>query len=101
MGREIERKFLVAGDDWRGLGTGELYRQAYLCTDVARVVRIRRVGDRAWISVKGQLTHATRREFEYDIDVDDADEMLEHLCMQPVIEKTRTKIGIDKHIFEV
>lgn len=101
MGREIERKFLVTGDGWRDLGQGELYRQAYLCTDVARVVRIRRVGDRAWVSIKGKVTNVTRREFEYRIPAEEADEMLEQLCMQPVIEKTRTVIRIGKHAFEV
>ncbi len=101
MGREIERKFLVAGDGWRGLGTGELYRQAYLCTDLARVVRIRRAGDRAWVSIKGKITDVTRREFEYPIPPEDADEMIEQLCLQPVIEKTRTVIPIGDHTFEV
>ncbi len=101
MGREIERKFLVAGDGWRGLGTSELYRQAYLSTDPARVVRIRRVGKRAWVSIKGKITDATRREFEYLIPPEDADEMLEHLCLQPAIEKTRTVIPIGNHTFEV
>ena len=28
--REIERKFLVVGDEWRKLATGDHFRQGYL-----------------------------------------------------------------------
>ena len=88
MAEEIERKFLVDGDEWRALGRGESFRQGYLSTVKERTVRIRAAGDRAWITVKGLTVGASRSEFEYPIPLSDAEQMLE-LCEQPIIEKTR------------
>ena len=88
MAEEIERKFLVEGDEWRALGVGEVFRQGYLSTVKERTVRIRAVGEHAWITIKGLTVGATRSEFEYPIPLPDAEEMLA-LCEQPIIEKTR------------
>jgi CYTH domain-containing protein len=88
VAEEIERKFLVEGDEWRALGSGEVFRQGYLSTVKERTVRIRTVGEGAWITVKGLTVGATRSEFEYPIPLSDAEQMLE-LCEQPIIEKTR------------
>lgn len=88
MAEEIERKFLVDGDEWRTLGRAEVFRQGYLSTVKERTVRIRAVGDQAWITVKGLTVGASRSEFEYPIPLSDAEQMLE-LCEQPIIEKTR------------
>ena len=91
MGKEIERKYLVRGDAWKALGTGTLYRQGYLNSQKERVVRARTMGERAALTIKGITVGATRLEFEYDIPLDDAQQLLE-LCEQPLIEKTRTKV---------
>jgi len=88
VAEEIERKFLVDGDEWRTLGRAEVFRQGYLSTVKERTVRIRAVGDQAWITVKGLTVGASRAEFEYPIPLSDAEQMLE-LCEQPIIEKTR------------
>ena len=88
MAVEIERKYLVEGDEWRRLARGEVFRQGYLSTVKERTVRIRTVGAQAWITIKGLTVEATRSEFEYAIPLSDAQEMLE-LCEQPIIEKTR------------
>ena len=45
MGKEIERKFLVKGDEWRKLAAGVHYRQGYLNSAKERTVRIRTVGE--------------------------------------------------------
>ncbi len=89
MATEIERKYLVVGDAWRSLGSGTTYRQGYLSTVKERTVRVRVVGERATLTIKGLTVGATRTEFEYDIPVDDANHMLDELCEQPVIDKTR------------
>ena len=44
MGTEIERKFLVNGEEWRVGATGTRYRQGYLNADPERSVRIRLAG---------------------------------------------------------
>jgi CYTH domain-containing protein len=89
MKLEIERKFLVRGDDWRSGATGILYRQGYLCTDPDRTVRVRLGGDRAILAIKGKGEGWARPEFEFPIPVDDAVMLLDKLCLQPPVEKYR------------
>ena len=54
MGIEIERKFLVKSDGWRKLGCAVRYAQGYLCSDRNRTVRVRTVGDKGFLTVKGR-----------------------------------------------
>lgn len=100
MGVETERKYLVTGEDWRLLGSPIAYAQGYLQRGSGRTVRIRLAGEEAFLTVKGPVTGITRQEFEYPIPVEDAQEML-GLCEGPVIQKTRTKIRIGSHLWEV
>ena len=99
MGLEIERKFLVTGDDWRQ-GGGTRLAQGYLNRDKQRVVRVRIAGEHAFLTVKGANTGATRAEFEYEIPVDDARQLLA-LCDGPVVEKIRREIVHEGHTWEV
>ena len=101
MAQEIERKFLVAGDAWRALAEGVVYRQGYLSTVADRTVRVRSVGAKGYLTVKGITVGATRTEFEYEIPLADADVMLDELCIRPLIEKTRHKIALDGLVWEV
>lgn len=101
MQKEIERKFLVVGDAWRSLAEGVMIRQGYLNSDKLRTVRIRTVGDVAFMTVKGPTVGITRMEFEYPIPYDDCLAMLEHLAEVPVIEKKRYKIPMGNFMWEV
>ncbi len=101
MGIEIERKFLVRGDGWRGLGETVSIRQGYLCLDPDRVVRIRAEGDRGFITIKGATHGMSRAEFNYEIPRADADAMLDSLALKPLVEKNRTRISFEGHIWEV
>ena len=87
MGIEIERKFLVVGDDWRH-APAVPYAQGYLNRAKERTVRVRVVQDAAWLTIKGASAGATRAEFEYPIPVADARELLA-LCDGPLVRKTR------------
>ncbi|MGD9547141.1 MAG: CYTH domain-containing protein [Candidatus Krumholzibacteriia bacterium] len=100
MGLEIERKYLVRGDAWRRGAVGVPFRQGYLSTVRERVVRVRTMGNRAALTVKGATRGATRLEFEYAIPVADANELLD-LCEQPLIEKTRYHIPHGGLVWEV
>ncbi len=100
VGLEIERKFLVAGDGWRALGMPERYRQGYLCRGTA-VVRVRIAGERGRLSVKGKNIGPVRREFEYEIPVAEAEEMLAELCDGPIIDKCRTTLVWEGSRWEV
>jgi len=101
MAKEIERKFLVNDDSWLSLGSGKRYRQGYLSTVKERTVRVRTAGDRGYITVKGINVGATRSEFEYEIPWADANEILDHLCERPLIEKTRYRIPLGGLTWEV
>jgi CYTH domain-containing protein len=101
VAKEIERKFLVSGEDWRALARGTRYRQGYLSTVKERTVRVRTIDDRAFLTVKGVSVGATRSEYEYEIPAADADEMLNALCEKPIIEKNRYKIPLGGITWEV
>ncbi len=101
MATEIERKFLVNGTEWRQPDSGSEFRQGYLSTVKERTVRVRVIGDRGYIAVKGITVDATRTEFEYDIPVTDARLMLSDLCEQPIIEKIRHLIDWEGLTWEV
>lgn len=92
MGKEIERKFLVNGDGWRGLAEGVAFRQGFLSTAPERVVRVRIAGDQGTLTIKGVTEGFSREEFEYVIPLEDATTLLDKLCQRPIIEKTRHKI---------
>ena len=101
MAKEIERKFLVKGDEWRSLGTGILYRQGYIPTSGKQTVRIRIIGDTGYLTIKGATVGRSRMEFEYPIPLQDAQEMLDNLCTPPLIEKKRYKIQQGDLVWEV
>jgi adenylate cyclase len=102
MGLEIEKKFLVVkGVDWKELAQGELYRQGYLNSEKERTVRVRTVGDKGFLTIKGRAKGAVRPEYEYEIPFDEADEMLNRLCERPLIEKYRYKIPYQGLVWEV
>lgn len=89
MATEIERKFLVIGEEWRKSATGTIYRQGYIFSDVHRTVRVRVAGEKGFLTIKGTAVGLARPEFEYAIPTEDAMLMLDTLCDRPLIEKTR------------
>lgn len=101
MGVEIERKFLVLGEEWKSLGEGMLLRQGYLSSQAERVVRVRIEGDRAVMTIKGKSAGATRGEWEYPLPMEDARVFLDQLCEQPIIEKIRYRIVHEGMTWEV
>ena len=100
MPKEIERKFLVKGDTWKTQNKSS-YRQGYLSTDPERVVRVRTVGQQGYLTIKGKTSGMTRQEFEYEIPLVEANELLENLCLKPLLEKTRYRIPVENVVFEV
>jgi adenylate cyclase len=99
---EIERKFLVAGDAWReAVRRREYFSQGYLAASERCSVRVR-VGDgRAWLNLKGRLQGATRLEYEYEVPVAEANEMLDQLCALGRVEKWRHWVPYAGHEWEV
>ena len=92
MKREIERKFLVRDSRWRERARGENCRQGYLSTDIDRTVRVRVMGEKAYLTIKGRSAGSVRAEYEYPIPVEDAQFLLENLCLRPLVEKIRSTL---------
>jgi adenylate cyclase len=101
MAKEIERKFLVHPRKWGDLGAGLAIRQGYLASSAHGSVRVRTYGERGFVTIKGATSGITRDEYEYEIPLGDAIEILDHLCQYPPIEKTRYRIVFKGHAWEV
>ena len=91
MAFEIERKFLVKGDAWRGLAGPLRIRQGYVATKDGTTVRVRVVGGEAFLTLKDHAVGLVRHEFEYPIPVEDAETILDMMCGNRV-EKNRYRI---------
>jgi adenylate cyclase len=101
MAKEIERKFLVHPRKWSDLGAGLVIRQGYLTVSTQCSVRVRTCGDRGYVTIKGATSGIVRDEYEYEIPLGDANEILANLCQHPPIEKTRYRIVFKDHTWEV
>jgi len=102
MGVEIERKFLVVGDSWRGQVIEQTHIvQGYLASTDTLTLRVRIRGERAYLTLKGTSTNISRSEFEYEIPVADAQVMLDQLSQGPVIDKVRHLVLVEGHTWEV
>lgn len=100
---EIERKFLVASQDYKKEATAQnRIVQGFLNTHPERTVRVRIYGNKAFLTVKGiaNTSGTTRSEWEKEIPVKEA-QLLLPLCEKGVIEKIRYEIKSEKHLFEV
>lgn len=103
MAKEIERKFLVASDDWREKARmGKSFRQAIIFSEGNRTVRIRAIDrKRARLTIKiGINGHLSRHEFEYDVPIKDAEELLA-LANGQAITKTRYEVKHARHVWEI
>ncbi|MGZ8216891.1 CYTH domain-containing protein [Methylomagnum sp.] len=99
---EVERKFLVNDAGWReSVRESARFRQGYLNNEVQCSVRVRVSGDRAWLNLKSVTIGAQRHEFEYEIPLADADQMLDILARKPLIEKTRHFVDVGPHTWEI
>ena len=106
MGIEIERKFLISNDEWKAHVTEtHVIKQGYLQSGLDETqkssVRIRISNKQANINVKSVELKAVRQEFEYDIPLHDAEQMLATLCSDVVIEKTRFYVPYESHLWEI
>lgn len=101
MALEIERKFLVDAEKLPAqiLIDGEKISQGYLCVEPARTVRVRIKGQRGFLTIKSANVGIVRKEFEYQIPIEDALELLK-LCPH-VLEKIRYKVEYAEKIWEV
>jgi CYTH domain-containing protein len=102
MGQEIERKYLIDHDKWAKLikPAGELYRQGYLLTDPQKTIRVRVTESHGYLTIKGANAGATRAEYEYEIPVGEAEELLDKYSVSE-LSKVRYKISYKGKLWEV
>ncbi|MFD2584645.1 CYTH domain-containing protein [Pedobacter vanadiisoli] len=102
MGKEIERKFLIDQQKWDNLGKpeGKLLRQGYLLTDKDKTIRVRATESKGFLTIKGQTIGATRSEYEYEIPVAEAIELLDNFSVSE-LSKTRYEITFKGKLWEV
>jgi CYTH domain-containing protein len=101
MGQEIEKKFLTSDNSWRGLAEGIPYRQGYLQSGNGATVRVRIAGSQGFLTIKGPDEGGVKLEYEYEIPLDDAQEMLARLCRGPLIDKIRYRIPFAGFTWEI
>ena len=99
MAIEIERKFLVVGEAWR-TAPAVYFCQGYLNRSKERTVRVRVAGELGYLTIKGATIGASRAEFEYEIPLEDAKQLLT-LCDVPLIEKYRRTINYEGMLWEL
>lgn len=102
MSKEIERKFLVRGDFKSQAFRSERITQGYLSSVPERTVRVRIKGNEGFLTIKGQSNASglTRYEWEKEISVDEARELLQ-LSEPGMIDKTRYLVQVGNHVFEI
>ena len=102
MAIEIERKFLINPKEWEKVDKPEglRCRQFYLHNEVEKVVRVRVIGKKAFITIKGKGNGISKPEYEYEIPVTDAEEMIK-LFSENLIDKTRYLIPTGNHTWEI
>jgi len=102
MGIEIERKFLLKNDNWRGqVIESRRILQGYLTQNSGKSsVRVRLDGAAANLNIKSRELAIKRQEYEYPIPVTDAQIMLQTLC-DGVLEKTRYLVDYQGSIWEI
>ncbi|MBM4206553.1 MAG: CYTH domain-containing protein [Gammaproteobacteria bacterium] len=102
MAKEIEHKFLLANEDWRtAVERTVQYKQGYLSSQPTSSIRVRITDQQAWLNIKSATVGTQRLEFEYDIPLQDAEDIISALCSKPLIEKTRYFITFDGKIWEI
>lgn len=98
---EIERKFLVKNKDYKFNSEENLIVQGYLNSDKERTVRIRISNNKGFITIKSKTEGISRKEFEYEIPIHEAKDILENICEKPIIKKMRYKVDFEGYIWEI
>lgn len=98
---EIERKFLVKDSTYKSLATKRIeIEQGYLSRKIEATVRVRIKDENAVITIKGITRGCVREEYEYEIPVEDARNMIK-MCRGFIIRKTRWIVPFEGYDWEV
>ena len=102
MAVEIERKFLVINDRWKASVESESpLKQGYLATVSKASIRVRVSKGAAHLNIKSATLGIRRSEYEYQIPLQDGEEMLAKLTSGSVIDKVRFRVRCGEHVWEL
>lgn len=103
MRHEIERKFLVVGDGWRATAKeGVMCCQGYITSSpTSATVRVRLLGEKGFLTIKGPSQGLSRPEFEYEVAAADAEYLIENLCGDRLVSKKRYTVEIGGMKWEI
>ena len=98
---EIERRFLLKHDGWRNQASApQTLHQGYISVEKERTIRVRIIGGRAWLTLKGYISDLSRSEFEYEIPLEHARQMMDGMCPFKM-EKRRYRVPYGGFVFEI
>ena len=102
MPTEIERKFLIKPDLWKDINPKKSVdiKQAYLSILSEKTIRVRVQGKKGFITIKGKTTGISRAEYEYNIPLKEALELITKFP-ENLIEKTRHYVYYSGNVWEV
>jgi adenylate cyclase len=102
MPYEIERKFLVRADSWRtSAGRPSLIQQGYLIRNGSLSLRVRLIDKaKAMLTIKSPVADIKRLEFEYEIPMPDAAELIA-MRESGLVEKLRHKLPWEGMTWEI
>lgn len=102
MGKEIERKFLLDRDKWLEVDKpkGQHFRQGYILTDPNKTIRVRTTETKGFLTIKGISTGASRLEYEYEIPLTEASELLDNFATSE-LEKIRYVVTHKEKVWEI
>ncbi|MES2590094.1 MAG: CYTH domain-containing protein [Bacteroidota bacterium] len=100
--KEIERKFLVNKEMWKSVEKPKpIYiKQGYISKAEKGVVRIRIKDEKAFLTIKSATFGITRSEYEYEVPMQDVEEMFSLFC-DKFIEKYRYEVLVFDKLWEV
>lgn len=102
MGIEIERKFLVRNDAWRPLvERSDPCVQGYISLRGQGAIRVRLMGVKGFLTLKGPRKGICRSEFEYEIPRQDAEHLLDQFCGDGMISKLRHRLIYRGKVWEI
>jgi len=99
MSIEIERKYLIKADLLELPEKGKKLIQGYIWSDPDKSLRIRMAGEKAFLTIKTGNNPLNRSEFEYEIPMNDAQDLL--ILCDSKIEKIRFLIPQNNLFWEI
>lgn len=100
--KEIERKFLVSDSILEIIMyiQPKAIQQGYISDIDGKTVRVRTKGEKGFLTIKGKSIGISRDEFEYEIPMEDAKQLLQNFCSHTLV-KDRFEIMVAEKKWEI